>query len=41
LIAAGNEITAHMSNKDVGYSDRLPGVSDGTPFDIFAMKEPD
>jgi hypothetical protein len=37
----GDDIRCHFDGKEVGHTDRLPGISDGTPFDIFAMKEPD
>jgi hypothetical protein len=37
----GDDIRRHFDGKQVGHTDQLPGISDGTPFDIFAMKEPD
>jgi hypothetical protein len=37
----GEDIRKHFDGKQVGHTDRLPGTSDGLPFDIFAMKEPD
>lgn len=34
----GDDINCHFDGKEVGHTDQLPGISDGTPFDI--MKEP-
>jgi hypothetical protein len=38
----GDDIKAYFTDKPIGFTNRLPGTSsDGIPFDIFAMKEPD
>jgi len=37
----GDSIKGYMENKEIGTCDRLPGILDGQPFDIYALKEPD
>ena len=37
----GEDIKEHMSSKDVGTCERLPGILDGEKFDLYALKEPD
>jgi hypothetical protein len=33
-------ITAHFADKDIGYTDAMPGELDGVGFNLFCMKEP-
>ena len=37
----GDDNIKQFEDKEIGYSDSLPGKMDGVSFDIFAMKEPD
>jgi len=37
----GDAIAAHFADKEIGYTDALPGELDGVPFHLFCMKEPD
>lgn len=37
----GDAIAHHFEAKEVGAADALPGVLDGVPFHIYALKEPD
>ena len=38
---AGDSIKGYMATKDIGVCEWLPGILDGQPFDIYALKEPD